>query len=210
MSLDKWATSNSIQLSTNVWIKLLLLLENALKFWGPLTENLNPLQGPTHTLTPSSINIQNRSKNCVWIYNGMHWPPCYRSKLSNTLKSKDLAILVSKKIADTPTKTGWSRAQFQKGQPTPAKLCMLFLTYLRVGEFWPQLYPLWQALDWGLARKWVGPRMPKSQLSRVPWPGNLWMPLAFQPDLRVLQQPHKHSHSLQLANYTQLAHHYIQ
>ena len=26
--------------------------------WGPLTENLNPLQGPTHTLTLSSINTQ--------------------------------------------------------------------------------------------------------------------------------------------------------
>ena len=31
-----------------------------------LTENLNPLQGPIHTLTPSSINTQNKSKNYVW------------------------------------------------------------------------------------------------------------------------------------------------
>jgi len=31
MSMDKWATSTSTQLSTNVWVKLLLLLENALK-----------------------------------------------------------------------------------------------------------------------------------------------------------------------------------
>ena len=28
---DKWATSKSTQLSTKVWVKLLLLLENALK-----------------------------------------------------------------------------------------------------------------------------------------------------------------------------------
>ena len=28
---------------------------------------------------------------------------------------------LSKKIPDTPTKTGWSRAQFEKGQPTPCK-----------------------------------------------------------------------------------------
>jgi len=28
---DKWATSKSTQLSTEVWVKLLLLLENALK-----------------------------------------------------------------------------------------------------------------------------------------------------------------------------------
>jgi len=30
MSTDKWATSKSTQLSTKVWVKLLLLLENAL------------------------------------------------------------------------------------------------------------------------------------------------------------------------------------
>ena len=84
MSTDEWTTSKSTQLSTKVWVKLLLLLENALKLnfealW--LSENLNPLQGPTHTLTPSSINTQNRSKNYVWIYHGMHWTLCYRSKL---------------------------------------------------------------------------------------------------------------------------------
>jgi len=37
-------------------------------------------------------------------------------KFPITLKSEDLAILVFKKIQDTPTQTGWSRAQFQKGQ----------------------------------------------------------------------------------------------
>ena len=52
--------------------------------------------------------------------------------------------------------------------------------------------------------------MPKGQLSRVPWPGNSWMPFTFQPALRALQQPHKHLHSLQLATDTELAHHYIQ
>ena len=30
-STDKWATSKSTQLPTKVWVKLLLLLENALK-----------------------------------------------------------------------------------------------------------------------------------------------------------------------------------
>jgi len=30
MSTDKWAISKSIQLPTKVWVKLLLLLENAL------------------------------------------------------------------------------------------------------------------------------------------------------------------------------------
>jgi len=38
-------TLKSIQLSIKVWVKLFLLLENALK----LTENLNPFQGPTHS-----------------------------------------------------------------------------------------------------------------------------------------------------------------
>jgi len=47
--------------------------------------------------------------------------------------------------------------------------------------------------------------MPKGQFSRVPWPGNSWIPFNFQPALRVLQQPHKHSHSLQQAIHTQLA-----
>ena len=31
MNTDKWATSMSTQLSKKVWVKLLLLLENALK-----------------------------------------------------------------------------------------------------------------------------------------------------------------------------------
>ena len=47
--------------------------------------------------------------------------------------------------------------------------------------------------------------MPKGQLSRVPWPGNSWMPFIFQPALRALQQPHKQSHSLQQAIHTQLS-----
>jgi len=51
--------------------------------------------------------------------------------------------------------------------------------------------------------------MPKGQLSRVPWPGNPWIPFTFQPALWALQQPHKHSHSLQLATHTELTHHYI-
>ena len=54
----------------NYWVKLLLLLESALKLNFEaleLTENLNPL------LTPSSINTQDRSKNYGWIYHGMHW-----------------------------------------------------------------------------------------------------------------------------------------
>jgi len=47
--------------------------------------------------------------------------------------------------------------------------------------------------------------MLKGQLSRIPWPGNSWMPFTFQPALQVPQQPHKYSHSLQLATDTELA-----
>jgi len=50
--------------------------------------------------------------------------------------------------------------------------------------------------------------MPKGPLSRVPWPGNPWMPFTFQPALQAFQQSHKHSHSLQQATHIELAHHY--
>ena len=47
-----------------------------------------------------------------------------------TLKSKDLATHgIQKKIPDTPTKPRWSRAQFQKGQPTPS--CKTTYAFLR-------------------------------------------------------------------------------
>jgi len=52
--------------------------------------------------------------------------------------------------------------------------------------------------------------MLKGQLSRVPWLGNTWIPFTFQPALRALQWPLKHSQSLQLAIHTQLGHHCIQ
>ena len=53
-----------------------------------------------------------------------------------------------------------------------------------------------------MQQKWVGPRMPKGQLSTVPWPRNSRMPLTFQPALQALQQHHKYSHSLQSAIHT--------
>ena len=69
--MDKWAASKRTQVSAILCIKLLPLLENALKLnFKALyeTENLDPLQCPTHTLTPSSIHTQNRPKNYGWIY----------------------------------------------------------------------------------------------------------------------------------------------
>ena len=74
------------------------------QFWGPLT-NWKFENTRTHTLAPSSINTQNRSKNYVWVYRGEHWALYYRSKLSIALKSRDLATCGFPKIPDTPTKT---------------------------------------------------------------------------------------------------------
>jgi len=48
MSMDKWATSVIAHNFQQVWVKRLLLLED-----------LNPLQGPTHNLTQSSVNTKN-------------------------------------------------------------------------------------------------------------------------------------------------------
>jgi len=84
MNMDKWATLKSIQLSIKVWVKLFLLLENALK----LTENLNPFQGPS--LTPSSINTHRTGQKLVWI--NMACIELYDTgQNSVTQKSKDLA-----------------------------------------------------------------------------------------------------------------------
>jgi len=48
MSMNKWATSQSTNLSTKVWVKLLLLLENALKtqFLRPSSWEFEPSPRP--------------------------------------------------------------------------------------------------------------------------------------------------------------------
>jgi len=111
------------------------------QFWGLLANwKFEPSPWAPHTLTSSSINTQNSSKNYLWIYHGMHWTLCYRSKLSITLKSKDLAT------RGFQTKIHRSREpSFWKVSLPPAKLHMLFPTHL---WFWPQIYSFWQALDW--------------------------------------------------------------
>ena len=94
--MDKWAASKRTQVSAILCIKLLPLLENALKLnFKALyeTENLDPLQGPTHTLTSSSIHTQNRPKNYGWIYHLLSSLPGYSPKLTATLKNRGLATL---------------------------------------------------------------------------------------------------------------------
>jgi len=81
------------------------------QFWGPLTNWKFEPSPRAHTHSdPSIINkhTEQVKKNYVWIYHGMHWTLCYRSKLSITLKSKDLA-------------TRGFQKKFQTHPPNPLK-----------------------------------------------------------------------------------------
>ena len=141
MSTDKWATSKSTQLSTKVWVKLLLLLKT--QFWGPLTENLNPLQRPTNILTPSSINTQNRSKNYIWIYHGMHWTLCYRQKNSlSHWKARNWLPVAFKKCSRHTHQNSLKLSPVSERSANPLQnyVCFFPLTSAWVREFWPQMY----------------------------------------------------------------------
>jgi len=84
-----------------------------------------------------------------------------------------------------------------KGQPIHNKPILAFSLGWRVlaTNVLPLSQPSQQATHtkFNLARKWVGPRMPKGQLSRAMESA---MPLIFQPALRALQQPHKYYYTL--------------
>ena len=112
---------------------------NALKlnFWGALTNwKFKPLQGPTHTLTPSSINTQSRSKNCVFIYHDMHWTLCYRSTtLYHTEKQGFGYPGFQIKFKTHPTKLAEVEPSFRKVSLLPAKLCILFPLTSGLGSF---------------------------------------------------------------------------
>ena len=144
--MDKWAASKRTQVSAILCIKLLPLLENALKLnFKALyeTENLDPLQGPTHTLTPSSIHTQNRPKNYGWIYHLLSSLAGYSPKLTATLKNRGLATLgFPKKFHAYQLKPTQAKASFQEVNLPPAKLGMLFHVHLSVTEFWPHIYSL--------------------------------------------------------------------
>jgi len=171
MSTDKTATSKSTQLSTTVWVKV---LENALKLnfealW--LTENLNLLQGPTH-----SDPIINKCTEQVIIV------VCYRWKSSSHWKAR-IQLPVACKQNCRHTHQNPSPVSDRSAYPLQNYVCFSPLTSGL------ETYSLWQARDWGLLsliRKRTGPRMLNGQLSR---PRNSWMPFTFQPALWVLQQP---------------------
>jgi len=137
MSMDKWATSKFSQLSTKVWVFL-------------LTENLNLLQEPTHNLTPSLINTQNRSKTTYGFIMALN------SMLQvKTLCHKNMDYLwLSKKNSRHTHQNLLKPSPVSERSSYPLQeLCMLFSAHLWVREFWPQIYSLWQALDWGLLSK---------------------------------------------------------
>ena len=144
--MDKWAASKRTQVSAILCIKLLPLLENALKLnFKALyeTENLDPLQGPTHTLTPSSIHTQNRPKNYGWIYHLLSSVAGYSPKLTAALKNRGLATLgFQKKFHAHQLKPTKAKASFHKVNLPPAKQGMLFHVHLSVIEFWPHIYCL--------------------------------------------------------------------
>ena len=144
--MDKWAASKRTQVSAILCIKLLPLLENALKLnFKALyeTENLDPLQGPTHTLTPSSIHTQNWPKNYGWIYHLLSSLAGYSPKLTAALKNRGLATLgFPKKFHTHQLKLTQAKGTLQKVNLPLAKLGMLFHVHLSVTEFWPYIYSL--------------------------------------------------------------------
>ena len=122
-------------------------------FWGPLTitEILNPLQEPTQTLTPSSMN----ARKTMYGFN-MACIELYATRPNSiTLKSKDLATRAfSNKLQTHPPKPAETEPSFSNVSLPPAKLhTYAFFAHLWVREFWPQTYFLWQALDLGLLSK---------------------------------------------------------
>ena len=121
-----------------VWVKLLLLLENALKtqFRGPLTSwkfETSP-RPPTHSDLIINIHteqVKKKHKLCMDL-SGMHWTPRYRSKLTVTLKSWDSA---THGFQTHPLNLTEAEPSFRKVNLPPAKLGMLFLLTSRLESF---------------------------------------------------------------------------
>ena len=85
------------------------------------------------THTPSLINTHNRSKIYIWIYHGMHWSLCYRSKLYHTEKQR-IQLPVAFKKDSRYTHQNLLKLSPVSESLSPANLCMLF-PHLWVREF---------------------------------------------------------------------------
>ena len=119
MSTDKWASSKFTQLSTKVWVKLLLLLENSI------------------------INKHTEQVKKLHAHMDLSW-----HALNSVLKAKTFYHTekqgfgypwLSKNFQTHPPKPTETEPSFKKVSEPPAKLCMLFLW---VRDFWPQIYSL--------------------------------------------------------------------
>ena len=119
-----------------------------IQYWHPLTNwKLEP--SPRSYLHPDLSSTH--TEQVKRIYHGIQWSPEQSSNSLSPLKTRIWPTVVSKKFPGTPTKTCWSWAQFQ---PIPCKITYTpFPTHLQIRGFWPQIYSLWQALDWGLLPK---------------------------------------------------------
>jgi len=73
---------------------------------------------------------------------------------SNTLKCKDWLSWLSKRNSRHTHQNRLKSSPFSaKVSLPPAKVRMFFPTHPWVREFWPRIYSLWWALDWGLLSK---------------------------------------------------------
>ena len=134
---------------------LLLLLENALKLhMRPSNWKCEPSPRP-HTHSHPIVN--KHTEQVKKIHMDLSW-----HALNSMLQFKTLYyaekqgfgyLWLSKKFQTHPPKHAEAEPSLRKISLPPAKLRMLFPPYLWVREFWPQIYSLWQALDWGLLSK---------------------------------------------------------
>ena len=99
------------------------------------------------------IHRSGQKTTYLWIYHGTHWTLCYRWKLYHTEKQGFGYTWLSKKFQTHPPKPAKAEPSFRKVSLPPAKLRMLFPLTSEVRESWPQIFSLWQALDWGLLSK---------------------------------------------------------
>ena len=160
------ATSKSTQLLTNVWVKLLLLLENALN--SILRHSNWKFESIPSPHAHSDLIVNKHTEQVKKLHMDLSWDVLTSLLLVKTLYHANTARIWLSWVK-IPPKPAEIEPSFRK---VGLKLRMLFPAHLWVREFWPQLYSLWQAQDWGLLSKilaswkWAGPRMLKGQ----PWP----------------------------------------
>ena len=140
------------QLQSLHWVKVLLLLENALKirFLGPLTDWRFEPSPRAHTHSDPIVNKHKEQGKELWM--DLSWHSLNSMLQVKTLKGEDLATCGFQKDSrhthQNPLKL--SPVSERSAYLPPAKLRMLFPTHLRV-----RIYSLWQALHWGLLSKFL-------------------------------------------------------